>query len=54
MNVNARDVFLGAKAAIPEMRKARGGSIISMSSVAVSDQLGKSPKGKAVQDQPLK
>ena len=32
--VNARGVFLGTKLAIPEMRKAGGGSIINVSSVA--------------------
>ncbi len=32
MAVNARGVFLGAKVAIPEMRKAGGGSIINISS----------------------
>ncbi|MCI0844387.1 MAG: SDR family NAD(P)-dependent oxidoreductase, partial [Chloroflexi bacterium] len=34
MNVNAKGVFLGTKAAIPEMRKAGGGSIINISSTA--------------------
>ena len=33
MAVNARGVFLGTKAAIPEMRKAGGGSIINISSI---------------------
>lgn len=33
MDVNAKGVFLGAKAAIPEMRKAGGGSIINISSI---------------------
>ena len=34
MDVNAKGVFLGTKAAIPEMRKAGGGSIVNISSVA--------------------
>ena len=33
MDVNVRGVFLGTKAAIPEMRKAGGGSIINISSI---------------------
>ena len=33
MDVNAKGVFLGTKAAIPEMRRAGGGSIINISSV---------------------
>ena len=33
MEVNAKGVFLGTKAAIPEMRKAGGGSIINISSI---------------------
>ena len=33
MNINAKGVFLGTKAAIPEMRRAGGGSIINISSV---------------------
>ena len=34
MDVNAKGVFLGTKIAIPELRKAGGGSIINISSVA--------------------
>ena len=33
MDVNAKGVFLGTKAAIPEMRRAGGGSIINISSI---------------------
>ena len=33
MDVNAKGVFLGTKAAIPELRKAGGGSIINISSI---------------------
>ncbi|MDP7586687.1 MAG: glucose 1-dehydrogenase [Dehalococcoidia bacterium] len=34
IDVNAKGVFLGTKAAIPEMRKAGGGSIVNISSTA--------------------
>lgn len=34
MEINARGVFLGVKYAIPEMRKAGGGSIVNISSVS--------------------
>ena len=34
MGVNAKGVFLGTKAAIPEMRKSGGGSIINISSIS--------------------
>ncbi len=34
MGVNAKGVFLGTKAAIPEMRKAGGGSIVNISSMS--------------------
>lgn len=34
MNVNAKGVFLGIKYAIPEMRKAGGGSIVNISSIS--------------------
>ncbi len=40
MDVNAKGVFLGTKAAIPEMRKAGGGSIVNISSM--SGMVGKS------------
>lgn len=34
MDVNAKGVFLGTKAAIPELQKAGGGSIVNISSIA--------------------
>ena len=34
LEINAKGVFLGTKAAIPEMRKAGGGSIVNISSTA--------------------
>ena len=34
MDVNVKGVFLGTKAAIPEMRKAGGGSIVNISSIS--------------------
>ena len=34
MDVNAKGVFLGTKAAIPEMRRAGGGAIINISSIS--------------------
>ena len=34
MDINAKGVFLGTKAAIPEMRNAGGGSIVNISSIA--------------------
>ena len=34
MNINAKGVFLGMKHAIPEMRKAGGGSIVNISSIS--------------------
>ena len=34
MDVNAKGVFLGSRAVIPEMRKAGGGSIINISSIS--------------------
>jgi len=34
MDINAKGVFLGTKAAIPEIRKAGGGTIVNISSIA--------------------
>ena len=34
MDINAKGVFLGTKAAIPEIRKSGGGSIVNISSIA--------------------
>ena len=34
LDINAKGVFLGTKAALPEMRKAGGGSIVNISSTA--------------------
>ena len=34
MDINAKGVFLGTKTAIPEMRKAGGGSIVNISSIS--------------------
>ena len=34
MDINAKGVFLGTKAAIPELRKAGGGSIVNISSIS--------------------
>lgn len=34
MGINSKGVFLGTKAAIPEMRKAGGGSIVNISSIS--------------------
>ncbi|MED5568947.1 MAG: SDR family NAD(P)-dependent oxidoreductase, partial [Chloroflexota bacterium] len=34
MDINAKGVFLGTKAAIPEMRRAGGGSIVNTSSIS--------------------
>jgi NAD(P)-dependent dehydrogenase (short-subunit alcohol dehydrogenase family) len=34
MDINAKGVFLGTKAAIPELRKVGGGSIVNISSIA--------------------
>ncbi len=44
MNINAKGVFLGTKAAIPAMRDAGGGSIVNISSTA---GLVSSPSGSA-------
>ena len=44
MDVNAKGVFLGTKVAIPEMRKAGGGSIVNISSISgMVGQLGIHP-----------
>ena len=34
MDVNAKGVFLGTKAVVPEMKKAGGGSIVNISSIS--------------------
>jgi NAD(P)-dependent dehydrogenase (short-subunit alcohol dehydrogenase family) len=34
MGINAKGVFLGTKAAIPELRKAGGGSIVNIASIS--------------------
>ena len=44
MNINAKGVFLGTRAAIPAMREAGGGSIVNISSTA---GLVSSPSGSA-------
>ena len=40
MDVNAKSVFLGTKTAVPEMRKAGGGSIVNISSISGILSLG--------------
>ena len=34
MDINAKDVFIGMKYAIPEIRNAGGGSIVNISSIS--------------------